>query len=147
MATTQKPARWLWLPILLATATCLIAGIDLLAAAASFLRTGALSVRAFALPGVMLLIGALTLRLGVLARRPPGSHAKSPRWLSWLALVLGGALAVQSGAEILYALAQDGVVVLMDAPIVMAFALGLSCSALACSHLRRPSRHLIEHGP
>lgn len=141
---SQNSSRWLWLPLLLAAVTFALAGVDLLAGVISFVG-GDRPKLGLTLPGLMVLLSALTLRLGIPAIRLPGKGPASPKWLCWLALLFSAAIAILSGAEMAYGVAEEGFVVLFDFPIVMAFISGLSCSVLAFSELRRP-RSVTHNG-
>lgn len=69
-----------------------------------------------------------------------------PKWMCWLALLFGAAIALLAGAELAYALTEEGLVMLLDLPIVIAFLLGLSCTLLAYLSLRSQPQGPSKNG-
>jgi hypothetical protein len=131
VSTSASPVRWLWLPLFVAAISLAMAMIDLLGAVVAFARGERLTFGSLAFPCLILLLSALTLCLGIPRLRSFAERQPPPSWLRYPALVFGAAVAVLFGAEIAYAVAKEGVVVLLDFPIVMVFVLGVSCSAVA----------------
>jgi hypothetical protein len=93
-----------------------------------------------AIPGVILLLSILTLRLGIPPLRSLERGYALPKWMCWLALLLGAAAAALGVAELADAVVQEGVAVLFDFPMVIIIALGLSCSVVALLGIRRRDR-------
>lgn len=135
MTTSPSASRWLFLPLMLAAVSFLMAAVEIFDVVASFARADRRTLD-MALPIIMLLLSALTLRLGMPSVWPLGKLRVLPKWMCWLAMLFGAATALLAGAELTYALMDAGVVVLLDPPVVITFLLSLSCILLAYLSLR-----------
>lgn len=145
MATSPIASRWLFLPLLLAAVSFVMAAVEILDSVVSFARADRPTLN-IALPSLMLLLSALTLRLGMPSIRPLGRLGVLPKWMCWLALLFGAAITLLAGAELAYALTEEGLVMLLDLPIVIAFLLGLSCTLLAYLSLRSQPQGPSQNG-
>jgi hypothetical protein len=131
--------RWLWLPLLVAAISLTMATVDLLAALMASTGTDLPTFGDLALPGLIVLLSIFTLRLGIPLLRTRDQRHTLPRWMGWLALLLGAAAAVLSGAELLNGIVKEGIVAFLDFPVVMFVVLGLSCGAVALFGFRNQS--------
>ena len=108
-----------------------MAAVDLLGALIAFTGTDRPTFGDLAVPGLILLLSVFTLRLGIPLLRTRDQRHTLPKWMCWLALLLGAAAAVLSGAELVNGFMNEGIVVFLDFPLVMVVVLGLSCGAVA----------------
>ena len=136
MTASPNRSRWLWLPIAFAAVSFALAAVDMTAALIAITRTEHPTL-ALTVPVLILVLSAFTLRLAIPALRPPETRRAPPRWLCWIALLCGAAVALLSGFEIAYGLVQEGIAVLLDFPAVMVFVLSVSCAAVALAAVRR----------
>ncbi|MEJ8810853.1 hypothetical protein WKW77_07215 [Variovorax ureilyticus] len=145
MTTSPIASRWLFLPLILAAVSFLVAAVEIFDFVASFARANRRTLD-IALPSITLLLSALTLRLGMPCVWPLGKLGVLPKWMCWLALLFGAAIALLAGAELTYALMDAGIVVLLDLPVVMTLLLSLSCILLAYLSLRGQAQGTSRDG-